>query len=370
MFSKDDIVIPHSIYFDTNSLIQAGDRIDKPWIVDLRALAQDLAVRLCIPTPARDEWVRFLTDREHGELARVEARARSITHLLDRELIQVQQVSTDAFENEVRTKLDQRIEKAGFTLISVPELSVGDLLRQAVARHPPFEANDKGFRDAVILETIKSDVLAHRSSRPAVVVSSDRAVRDGVARLESTGAIVKIASPADVVEVIEHSLSATKQAWYQSVRSVALEYLNGHREEIFKHVMSGEIVWGFSLTLPDPDLRGSVLKCVNAVRPIGIADARPGYAVDPAAVPSGRYPITFSVEIELEVTIERAPPFGAFEGQRVRLAELGEVAGWPLVPASPRSREDRTIRHSTMHLATVLETDNPQNPYSDLQLVW
>jgi hypothetical protein len=59
--------------------------------------------------------------------------------------------AADTYEADLRRALEEK----GVQIAEIPEIDIGELVDQAVAERRPFQANSKGFRDAVIWRTIR-----------------------------------------------------------------------------------------------------------------------------------------------------------------------------------------------------------------------
>jgi hypothetical protein len=97
--------------------------------------------------------------------------------------------NTKAFsidENLVKQKLDDLLVKSGFEIIPVPydQIDLEKILEQAVYYLPPFERNEKGFKDSIIAETIVAATKSFDDNATRIFVSNDSKLRGYVASLD------------------------------------------------------------------------------------------------------------------------------------------------------------------------------------------
>jgi hypothetical protein len=366
MIPSDEVRIPHTIYFDANSLIKAGDRIDKQWIVDLRANAAMYHVTLAVPATALDEWVEYLAREGLTALNNLRVGAKRVGVLMGRGPLAFEEIPLAEFRKALREAHEKRVSDAGFDVLPLPQLDVATLVSEAVRGTAPFQSPDKGFRDAVILETIRAHADTQKKYRRIMIVSEDTQFIRGIQRITVLGITVESASPDDVLAKFMEGVDATAQAIAEEESKKALEFLNQHKDKVFERVRREEVT-GWSLMYGQSILEQATILAVNNVRPIAIQDARPGFALFSNAVPEGRYPITYYVDIELDLTVKRPSLSWAFGGPRIKLETREIEEGPSMFDASRYVTEDITVKHSLSQYVTVIETGNPEAPYEDLQ---
>lgn len=371
MDRHDDIRIPHSIYFDTNSLWEAGDHIDQRWIVQLLGLAIPVNIRLCIPQLALDEWLHHLEQRGVEARDDMTSAARRLGRLLGREPPQIEMFDKRTLKCDVARTHKERVDRAGFVIIPVPELSLGNLLSEAVTKKSPFQKGDRGFRDAVILESIRADAKQANRQTPIMVVSKDSEFLAGTERITCDGIHVIKTGPADAENDLMTAFQQVGQADERAKKERARAFLNDHLNEIFAHATMQELPIDWTLTHKTPELKNTTVKGITAVRHTGISGVLPGFALTDDPRIKGRYPITFYVDMELDLVVEKINFTRAFlAGPRLRLDTREIVDNATAVEDMPMYvTEEMTVVHSVLLVATVVKPADDSLPFMDLQLL-
>jgi hypothetical protein len=75
---------------------------------------------------------------------------------------------------DLRRHVCAQLEEAGIGILETISVDIGKLVDMAIARQPPFDASGRGFRDALILETIASHAAKHYGGAVVLLASFDK----------------------------------------------------------------------------------------------------------------------------------------------------------------------------------------------------
>lgn len=140
----------------------------------------------------------------------------------------------------IRSAVEGDLGEAGVTLVPMPSVSVGDLVDMAVERCPPFDAGGRGFRDAVILETI----LEHARSFAgfiAILATADKDFDERELRRRGEGIGIKLmrASGLDALgSLINDKLWKAAVELHGEEQNALLEFLRSRGDEVLSQLRS------------------------------------------------------------------------------------------------------------------------------------
>jgi hypothetical protein len=153
--AKKRLKPPHvelNIVLDTNALYNgSANYFLKREVADLvkSQSAPDLTLKWIVPEIVRHERQFQMTGRALGMLPTIERLERLLGHNLN--------ITKDILEVRVREAVDKQVADFGLLVcpLDVPNVDWQRLMMDAAYRKPPFQPGEteKGFRDAVILET-------------------------------------------------------------------------------------------------------------------------------------------------------------------------------------------------------------------------
>jgi hypothetical protein len=361
------------VYFDTNVMRKAGYLLSSPWVQQLCALACDLGIGLYLPRLVVEEWVFDICQKGLEALSQLRKNRDELNRWIGQEVIVLEHPSESEVVRALKTSYSSRLVAAGFQTIenATPDLQM--LLTRAVEKVPPFQAGDKGFRDAVIVESILAHAAANHAAERVIVASEDAAFCKGVSALAQAALNIQTCDVGALNKTIEESLDETLQQLREHEAAVALEFLNDNRPIIFEHVHHCRIsAWMLKLGRNELDpLWNATIKRVNSVEPQDIRNALPrhGFLAQPAGTKN--IPILFSVVLSLNLTVSPVNPARLFGGPTIPLAAPAEVPETyfndPKLPFVVES--GITIEHELSLRATATRTDDAAHPLGDLRIV-
>lgn len=171
------------IIFDTN--VVWGKPLQRAFLDFKKFITSTgLKIGLYLPETVKEEFKK----KTLFELREVAEKHNSAVIALKKfDYLQLQSTSELTIdENFVKQKLDDLLETNGFEIIPVPydQINLGKILEQAVYYLPPFERNEKGFKDSIIAETILAATKSFDDNATKIFVSNDDVLREYVASLD------------------------------------------------------------------------------------------------------------------------------------------------------------------------------------------
>lgn len=366
-----------AVYFDTNSLHAKGsvyESLTSPNLLALREIASSSGLPLCIPEVVADELLDRLARRFREALQELRERAEFIADALNRAPLAVETVSLEENLSRLRKTYRERLVAQGFEIVATPRLPFDRLLAEAINKVPPFEHADRGFRDAVILETVASDASRRAPGGYVLIVSNENWSPEVLERLRAQGVdgdVVKVSEVATRLTALLEQSTIERMAQRDSV---AKEFLGRHKnlieEAIKKARVPLEPVFGPRVDDDDP-LRHGELRHVTGYRMGEILSTYPGLGDDEELARQGRYPIFFSVAVYLDVVLAEPTLAGLWHGPVVSLENVTHVRRLEHDFASePRTvLTNRTLKRSVGIEATVARDGAESGSYHDLRIM-
>lgn len=372
---------PRAIYFDTSALRAAGHALRKPWMDDLRNMAKNFSLDLNIPELVMREWFVYLRRECINDLKKAIQIGTFLNEVLGHNPISVEEYDHDRICDLLAQHYLNQIKEAGFNIIPTASIDLKALLTESVEHVAPFTQKDKGFRDAVIVESIAEHAAATYDPCLIVVASSDSAFHKAMHRFKKRNVDVIITSPSEAFNELEKARVEVLGQFLEHGDPTANEFLNGHKDMIFEAVRKAPIrisKYGLSTFLPSligNELKDATIHRINDARPSSIGRAYPSMRPIHGKVEEGRYCIQFTVEVELDLTISYPPIFGGlFSGSEITLDQPTDLDNIPTIyPETRTQRIEKTVTRSVSVDSTVIyDKKNSERPYSDLRIehVW
>lgn len=323
---QDRHLWPHALYFDTNALLAAGPLLRVGWLDRLRSLAKEGETRLCVPQPVVAEYIAELTRGAQRKIRQLNGLTDDINRLLARGSQRPSFPNGEYLAHRIDQIQRARLTKAGYGFTPTARLELDTLLHDAIEHVPPFQAHDKGFRDAVIIESIKSDALTNFDKPNIFIISADREFGAGLARLRSAGIKVDCVGPGDKApKVFGAALTSARHKMLEDTRSALLEHLRDYEGEFVRVAKRVQVSSASFAFLDVEELRDVQVSGVRRATPLGISwvDLTPA---DIEWNPSpGKRAIRVGVDFEFELTVTyRTPSTILLSGPSKRIAEIGE----------------------------------------------
>ena len=227
------------VVFDTNVLYTGtADYFVKQEVAQLisgQADLPDLKIRWYVPEIVRHE--------RHYQMVQEATKFLPTVQKLERLLGNPLNIGLDLLNLRVREAIDRAVIDLGLVIPSLDHAAVdwAGLIQRAVYRRPPFQAGDdeKGFRDAVILETFIQLVAAgptSRTTRRVVLVSNDGLLHAAATDRCAQHLHVHVYRTVDELKGLINTLgSSVDEAFLNTVRASAgqLFYAEDDRKTVY-----------------------------------------------------------------------------------------------------------------------------------------
>ena len=302
-----------AVYLDTNTIFEVGPDLNSEWMDGLRSFSKEYGVQLCITELVLDEWSGHIFKKFKDQRNQLQTNLKSLSVFIEMPEIKVPLVDL----TRIREILLQRLQKAGFSIIKNYDGPLEKFIREAVSKTPPFKSQDKGFRDALILESCIIHALNELPKNPRVlVISRDTDVKNSGVRFTQHGIKITFVDPDSAVKELNASLDDLVAAILKNRDEHWMQFAKSHEKEIFEFINKSFIDFDFrsplrSLLLSlDNKIEGSIEQILKA-SPTQITRVVTG--VFPlTALPPDRHPVDIWVEMELEVVVSSFSYPGTF----------------------------------------------------------
>jgi len=365
--------MPMAIYLDTNILRNAGFDLSQSWMIELRAFAKDLSMKLNIPELVLDEWTKIILDELNLNRNNLLSAAR---FLGDYNVI-----LPDFDESEARLPewislkeiIRGRLEDSGFEIIENWSGNMDQLISEALCKFPPFVKGDKGFCDAIILESIILHASRFVKDARIMVISNDKGVRSSDKRFAKYDINVTFADGSDVIEKLKTSLDDETAELQKYNERLLFDFVKGKEDIIIEFIKKAPLKFTDSWlqSFGDNRISGTV-ESVLRVKPARVSKVVGGVQYWQTKTLPGRYPVDIWVATELDVLVHDLNIYGTFyEPRAIEVPEnineqtpldLENRFYWP-----PRTVK-QTITRDVHIEATVNEEGVESGDFEDLKL--
>jgi len=299
--------LPYAIYLDTNVLRAAGPRLDAPWINELLSITTTYGLNLCISELVLAEWCEHIT----GVLENNRQKLLSSITLLEHYGISVPGIKPDEIalpeKKGLTAMVSDKLRAAGFNVIPTWEAPLSQLLADAVAKKPPFDAGGKGLCDAVILESYVQHARDSLAEPRVLVVSRDAAVKRSGDRFKDRGIVVDFMDEQNIVEKLKSLLNDEVAAFIEKKKTRLREYILTYEAAILDFVRKTPLKvtdWMLNpLFAKEEDRIYGTIESILSVKPTKITDVIGGAPTYGEETAQDRYPVRISVELELDIVV-------------------------------------------------------------------
>jgi hypothetical protein len=216
-----------TVVLDTNALYTGSAsyfvRKEVADLIEQHSTQPDLRIKWVVPEVVRHERQFQMLQEAVQMLPTIGRLERLLGHNLN--------ITSDILETRVQAAIERQVQEYG---IAVQPLMVTDvdwqrLMLDAAYRKPPFQLGEKekGFRDALILETFLQVVAAAPTSRSVArlaLVSNDQLLRDAAAARVSSAANVHLLESIDALKGLINTLgSSVDEQFIAAIRDRAAD---------------------------------------------------------------------------------------------------------------------------------------------------
>ena len=259
----------------------------------------------------------------------------------------------------------------GITSVPTPAIDVRDLCLKCINRLPPFAESDKGFKDAVILETILQHAAEYHKGCHIMVVTGDAAFTDSriEASFDEAGVALHVAqsSPQTVVgeavKMMQAMVRGAGLALFAEESRRIEEFVKRHEKDVLAYVeASAQVtmpwlhgIWRSRRDDEHENLTNRTIERIDAVRLIGVESA---HRAVKETDDTTRVPCTIRVSVEVDVTTSTHNPFAGPSVVLSDAAQLVRLNREHLMGVRDRQTEKLTLRRRVhVDASLVLDSD-------------
>jgi hypothetical protein len=227
-----------AVYFDTSILRQQPfadlKRSLKPLLEDSRG---NYPFEAWVPEVALSEWASHLAGILDNRVNALRTAARELRkHDPSFNLAYSPPWNGDS-GGYARKLLEQQASDAGMSIAPTPTIDLPRLIEMSIAKAPPFDSTGRGFRDAIILETIAQHSRGKYAS--VVLLAADKDFADAALQAVSTESGVLIRRARD----LQHAVQLVNEKFYERFKSLirhaqeeALPLVRRYREQLLEQL--------------------------------------------------------------------------------------------------------------------------------------
>jgi hypothetical protein len=219
--------LPRKVFLESTALFQLGSKLQKPEFAKLLERREYLKFDLLISEVSWAEYIRQRVEKI-DELARdiKSVGARLGEWNQDPQNINTTLMQLGEFRKGVRDLYEKRAKETGIQVLEIPTVDVRRLFQMSIDRVVPFEQSkddktEKGFRDALIMFTILTNIRERPGDSSLVVTNDGLLVKGLTKHADEFKTALTIVSDLD--EAITH-IDARVSSWYR-------EHLSKESEE-------------------------------------------------------------------------------------------------------------------------------------------
>jgi hypothetical protein len=274
----------------------------------------------------------------------------------------------------------------GFQVVPTPHLELEPLLNLFVDKSPPFTGGDKGFKDAVILETVFQHACRDNAYGLIMVVSSDKVFGHQAisSRFAEAGTEVQVVDGepqgllARTIEKLRTMVDEASTKIMLRKHEAATTFAKRHESEILSFVsshaeISMSLLTGHGLRqlgrerekdANDRKLEYARILSIDHIRPLSVESAF-GLRALPRSPNDGRITFLITVGLEIDLTIS-CPDYFAEPSVPIGNASalLQDLSGW----RCPETQESITVKRDLQVSASVASEGFDSEDFQDLRL--
>ena len=248
----------YALFLDTNCLYTPRDHeIVDPTVADLLLdLHLKVDLQIVISKIVIEELLLKKLPKCQTVLSEAKRRLRDVQVLMENEY-QISLPTKEELELKVRTRIDEWLRRLKIRVLDIPdEINWKAIVWKAVNREPPFSpasdtknSNEKGFKDAVILETLL-DLYRKETEREVIFVCEDgllfktaREVLHNQPRFISVNALTEFSAQVEVIlttpgpDFLQAVVSKAKKEFFDPDDPNSIWFRLGVLDQVFNSVM-------------------------------------------------------------------------------------------------------------------------------------
>ena len=221
---------PHlelEVVFDTNALYTGSAshflRKEVSDLIDQNSNVPDLTIHWIVPEVVRHERQFQMLEKAYEMLPTIQRLERLLGHNLN--------ITKEILDARVKEVVDHQVQQYGINVRTLDPTGVDwpRVILDATYRKPPFQSGEKekGFRDALILETFMQIVVTSptsRSSARLAFVANDQRLRDAAQSRLGTATNVHLLESIDALKGLINTLgSAVDEEFIEAIKQRAAD---------------------------------------------------------------------------------------------------------------------------------------------------
>lgn len=228
-----------NIVFDTSALMSENFPDLSAAFHQLSEFAEILEIKLYIPDIVLQELQQKFIDRTSDAFNKINTEHRKLMRFVQGK-IDISLPKMDNLGLEYKKHVESLISNKKFIIIPMPSITASELIDKAVRRFPPFEVGDRGFRDAMIIESIFE--YGHNNKiNSFTFVSNDKIFekQEIVILAKEKGIYLEITKTVDEInKIIFELLNKTQKKLLKNKEKWAIDFLNTKRNEIDQYLIT------------------------------------------------------------------------------------------------------------------------------------
>ena len=348
-----------ALFLDTNVLRRSRFLLDDAEAQEFLRLADNFRALVAVPEIVFLEYVDYLEQRirelrSKGTQSAEELRRLGVSATFEAE-------SEEALGAHVTKRLTSELERLHVLVCACADVPVRELMEAAVRKVPPFRKDDRGFRDALIVEACRSKVRSIKTQMAVLITGDEVFAAPQIAqRFSEAGVPLKIATNlSQAIEVLNSVVKDVVAQYVQERNDAAKAFLEQAAASIREFAASKATVtrWALFGIERKLDATAEKVKCVEALVPGQIQSVTAAEREESARVKITCY-LSCSVSLLVERTNVRSLLF-----EEVPIGQKPEETWKPM-------RTDMLVRTIDAQVRVDAEaTEKERGMFSDLELL-
>ena len=372
-------LFPKAIYFDTNALRKAGLKFDASWFLETRTKSESYGIPLFTICVCKNELMYAIFDRIAISSQQLNSACSTLSNHTGLK-INVDCPELEKCNTEALRLTENRLSKVGIEVIDHHSPDIRQLVIDAVNKKPPFESNDKGFRDTIIVETICEHAASISECGEIWLITEDQVFQKSQERFKSRTVSTVIVNPNELANMISSRAQSLGLMKLEEISTALTTFARDNKQQIAESIDNLEIKVS-SLKLYGYESGRPTILNVRSISLARVMNAYPPLEQLKKSYKPGRFDFNITIELKVEVEIERTVGgfgFGLLIGEEVTakpsvLRDEGpaftQKDDTPIMPYQKIKEIDTVLTKKTLH-AKVTRTDQNEHPiFTDLEIL-
>lgn len=292
---------PEAVYFDTNILWEEGRSLIHGLMPKVASQAQDFKIPLYVVQLVVDELVSNRKAKVRAFLGNARKKCDFINSQIGEKKVLIQHCDEAQLLGSVEQCCRTQLESLGLRPVPNANPDLNGLIRLAVNKSPPFQDEDRGFKDTIILESILSHAVQENLSE-ILVVSADKGMKLGAAARGDRGVcLTVVTSLHETSRELEKAMTELAKKTRDEERAQTEDILQRNLDLVFGEARRSPVL-ASEVKAVDESLREANIERANAIPPVNIAWTDPDEYIRQDTPIGQRISIRFGVDVLHDVT--------------------------------------------------------------------